>query len=152
MPSPQEKLANLEKAGLLKSEATSKKEIEGFLAAAKSRLADSKNAQISFAGRFSLAYDAAYALALLALRANGFRPAEGKGHRFIVFQCLAHTVGVPSAIWASLSKAHEKRNASVYSGLVEASVAETEDLIATTDKLFELATDWLKKNRPDLLG
>lgn len=152
MNSSQENLRNLEKAGSLKREATSPNEIQGFLASANALLADSKNINLSSPGRFSLAYDATYALALIALRLHDLRPAEGKGHRFIVFQCLAHTIDAPAEIWASLGKAHNKRNASVYGGLVEASSSETKDLIRTADELHGLVIGWLKANRPDLLA
>ncbi len=86
----------------------------GFLRAAEDFLADSKNAQNRVATRFGLAYDAAYALAHAALRSHDLRPTQDKGHRFIVFQCLVHTANAPPEVWVTLSKAHNRRNASVY--------------------------------------
>ena len=150
MASSAEKLQRLEAAGQLKPEATSKQEIEGFLASARELLTDSQNSQLSAASRFRLAYDAAYALAHAALRAHGLRPSQEKGHRAIVFQCLAHTVGAAPDIWATLSKAHSRRNASVYGGLIDVSKSEAEDLVATTARLSALVKSWLNKHRPDL--
>lgn len=75
MNSPAEKLKNLEKVGSLKREPTSREEIQGFLSGAHTYLQDSQNLANSAASRFQLAYSAAHALALVALRAHGYRPA-----------------------------------------------------------------------------
>ena len=62
--------------------------------------------------RFDLAYNAAHALALAALRAEGYRAQS----RYLVFQCLQHTVGVSNAQWRVLDQAHRKRNIAEYEG------------------------------------
>ena len=56
--------------------------------------------------RFDLGYNAAHALALAALRAQGYR----SDSRYQVFQCLQHTVGLPREQWRVLDDAHRKRN------------------------------------------
>jgi len=149
--SPNKNLQNLERAGALKAEPTSRQEIAGFLSGAADALGDSKQPHLSVSGHFKLAYDAAHALALVALRAHDYRPAQGPGHRRIVFQSLQHTVHAPAELWRTLDKYHDKRNASEYGGIVNVSSAEANDLIDTTDKLHRLVMDWLKKNRPELL-
>ena len=78
-----EKLAG---SGRLIREATSVEEISGFLMRAEQQLADARSASLSVASRFSPAYDAAHAFALIALRYmdmhahQGCRPGSASGH------------------------------------------------------------------------
>jgi hypothetical protein len=59
-------LENLAGTGQLVREATSVEEISGFLMRAEQQLADARTASLSAASRFSLAYDAAHAFALIS--------------------------------------------------------------------------------------
>ena len=68
-------------------------------------MADAANSANSLEGRFDLAYNAAHALCLVALRWNGYRPSN----RCIVFQVLPHTLGLGPKIWRVLSKCHDIR-------------------------------------------
>ena len=113
-----EQLENLVTIGQLKREEATPEEIAGLVKSGITRLEDSKNMTISIESRFDLAYNAAHALSLAALRQAGYR----SGNRFIVFQCLQHTVGLPSEQWRVLSEAHRKRNLAEYEG--DISVAE----------------------------
>jgi hypothetical protein len=61
-------------------------------------------------GRFDLAYNAAHALALAALRWHGYRSER----RYIVFQCLTHTLNLSPEQWRVLDQAHRKRNVAEY--------------------------------------
>jgi hypothetical protein len=76
------------------------------------RLADAQNSGVSMAGRFDLAYNAAHALCLTALRRLGYRAAN----RYIVFQVLPHTLGLGPAVWGVLAKCHDVRNLGEYEG------------------------------------
>jgi hypothetical protein len=67
---------------------------------------------LSLEGRFDLAYNAAHALCLAALRWHGYRPAN----RYIVFQVLPHTLGLGAEVWRVLAKCHEVRNLGEYEG------------------------------------
>jgi hypothetical protein len=64
------------------------------------------------ARRFDLAYNAAHALSLAALRWHGYRPDE----RYIVFQALAHTLQMTPEEWRVLDQAHRRRNRFEYAG------------------------------------
>ncbi len=66
------------------------REIEGLLRSGKARLLDARRTELSLESRFDLAYNAAHALCLAALRRHGFRPAN----RYLVFQLLPHTLGM----------------------------------------------------------
>lgn len=83
----EENLKNLARLGHLKAEPADARECAGLLASARERLLDARVGSLSFAGRFDLAYNAAHAAALTALRRAGYRTDK----RYFVFQCLGST-------------------------------------------------------------
>lgn len=105
-----ENLENLKKIGGLNEEPPDKKEFEGLVASAKDRLNDVQNCQLSYASRFDLTYNAAHALALAALRLSGYRSDK----RYLVFQCLPHTLGLSKSETRIFSLCHERRNLAEY--------------------------------------
>ena len=80
-------LDNLARIGKLKREPPSEDEIDGLLRSAKERLKDAVRADLSYSSRFDLAYNAAHAFSLAALRRSGYR----SDNRYLVFQTLPHT-------------------------------------------------------------
>jgi hypothetical protein len=118
-------LENLVRAGKLKREAPSASEIEGLRRSGEARLADAPKPGLSIESRFDLAYNAAHALSLAALRRLGYR----SDNRYLVFQTLPHTLGVPPSIWRVFAKAHERRNLAEYEGLLDIDETLLGDLI-----------------------
>lgn len=108
-------LDNLVRIGKLKAEAPSEAECQGLLRSGLRRLEDAGRKELSLESRFDLAYNAAHALALTALRLQGYRSES----RYLVFQCLQHTVGLPNEQWRVLDQAHRKRNLAEYEGDVD---------------------------------
>ena len=92
---------------------------------------DAKVEQLSLEGRFDLAYNAAHALCLAALRWHGFR----SQNRYIVFQVLPHTLGLGPEVFRVLSKAHDQRNASEYVGKFDVDERLLLDVIAAAEKV-----------------
>ncbi len=90
----------------------SETEIQGLLSSGLRRLQDAINAELSLESRFDLAYNAAHAFALAALRFHGYRSES----RYLVFQCLQHTIALPTEQWRILDQAHRKRNLAEYEG------------------------------------
>lgn len=82
---------------------------------ARARLHDAHRSELSLESRFDLAYNAAHALCLAALRRLGYRA----HHRYIVFQVLPHTLGLGPEVWRVLAKCHEVRNLGEYEGTLE---------------------------------
>ena len=80
-------LDNLVRGGQLKKEPPAQQELDGLIRSGLVRLRDAENATLSLEGRFDLAYNAAHALSLAALRWHGYR----SENRYLVFQTLAHT-------------------------------------------------------------
>ena len=109
---PHEQLDNLVKARQLKAEPPSEKEIAGLISSGLARLQDAGNDTLNIESRFDLAYNAAHALSLAALRRAGYRSES----RYIVFQCLKHTLELPNEQWRILDQAHRKRNLAEYEG------------------------------------
>ena len=109
MPSP---LDNLVTVGKLKTELPVQQEIDGLLRSGSVRIADAQRETNSLESRFDLAYNAAHAFSLAALRHRGYR----SDNRYIVFQALPHTVGLSNAEWRVLDTAHKKRNLTEYEG------------------------------------
>jgi hypothetical protein len=108
-------LDNLVRIGKLKAEPATAAEIAGLLHSGKVRLRDAARAELGLESRFDLAYNAAHALALAALRWHGYR----SENRYLVFQSLAHTLSLPAEQWRVLDEAHRKRNLSEYEGDVD---------------------------------
>ncbi len=124
-------LENLANTSSLKRELPSIEEFSGLVRSAKARLQDAHNASLSADSRFDLSYNAAHALALAALRWQGYR----SENRYLVFQCLPHTLNAQPEVWRVLAKCHHQRNLAEYEGHLEIDNTLLNDLL--------LATDWL---------
>src|SRR5450830_1460843 len=103
MPSPLENLSG--PARPLTAEPPDAREFAGLMRSGLARLADAQVAQLSLESRFDLAYNAAHAMCLAALRWHGYR----SSNRFIVFQVLPHTLELGPEVWRVLAKGHEIR-------------------------------------------
>ena len=125
-------LANLQRIGKIKAEPPNARELAGLLASGERRLTDAQRADLAFDSRFDLAYNAAHALALYALRRLGYR----SDNRYLVFQALPHTLGLPAAQWRVLARAHEQRNLAEYEGHLEHDDQLLVDLLAATGLLL----------------
>jgi len=80
-------LENLVKTGHLKREPGDRKEFDGLVRSARVRLADARNDTLSIESRFDLAYNAAHAAALAALRWHGYRSDK----RYTPYSNACHT-------------------------------------------------------------
>ena len=105
-------LDNLTRTGRLTAEVGAEGEIRGLLRSGMRRLGDAERRDLNIESRFDLAYNAAHALARAALRFSGYRSES----RYLVFQCLQHTVDLPPEQWRVLDQAHRKRNLAEYEG------------------------------------
>ena len=108
-------LDNLVRAGQLKSEPAAEEEIEGLFRSGAHRLDDAGRNDLSLESRFDLGYNAVHVLALAALRLHGYR----SNLRYLVFQCLQHTIGLSREQWRVLDNVHCKRNLAEYEGAID---------------------------------
>ena len=99
------------------------------------RLQDARQPILSLESRFDLAYNAAHAAALSALRAHGYR----SENRYLVFQCLEHTLGYTPRQWLLLDQAHKKRNLAEYEGDLDVTQGFVQELIDSAASLIAAA-------------
>jgi len=128
-----EKLDNLVKIGQLKFEPPDQNEFDGMVASAKARLQDSQLSGLSADSQFFLAYGAAHALSLAAMRWHGYR----SDSRYLVFQCLEQTLGVETIKWRVLDRCHKQRNLAEYEGYLEIEPQLLKELVEITDELLQ---------------
>lgn len=93
------------------------------------RLHDAQYTALALESRFDLAYNAAHALCLAALRRMGYRASN----RYIVFQVLPHTLGLGPEVWRVLDKCHNTRNLGEYKGMLDVDERLVKDLVAATE-------------------
>jgi len=124
-------LDNLVRIRQLKLEAPAQAELDGLMRSGRARLKDSQLENLSLDSRFDLAYNAAHAFSLAALRWHGYR----SENRFTVFQCLEHTLRLPSAEWRVLDQAHRKRNVAEYEGHLDVDKSLVEALIRVAQEV-----------------
>lgn len=95
-------------------------------------MADARIPGLSAESRFDLACNAAHALALAALRWHGYR----SDNRYLVFQVLEFTLGLPSRVWRVLALCHERRNLAEYEGHLEVDERLLQDLLSAAGELL----------------
>lgn len=126
-------LENLARAGRLKREPFLESEFRGLLESGSIRLQDAQNSELALESRFDLAYNASHSIALAALRYRGFRADS----RYIVFQVLPHTLGLPPEVWRGFALAHERRNRSEDEGLLNLDERLVADVIEAAKQVQE---------------
>ena len=127
-------LDNLVKIHKLKPEAPDANEFAGMVRAAETRLKDAAIVGLSVDSQFSLAYSAAHTLSLAALRWHGYRSES----RYLVFQCLQHTVGLSRAKWRVLDQCHNQRNLAEYEGYLDINPQLLKELVTLSHELLGL--------------
>ena len=134
-------LDNLVRIGQLKVEPAAESELKGLLQSGLRRLDDAQRGELSLESRFDLAYNAAHALALAALRYRGYRSES----RYLVFQCLQHTVDLPQEQWRVLDQAHRKRNLAEYEGDIDLDEQLVAALLRVTREVAKRVDGLLKE-------
>jgi hypothetical protein len=117
----------------LRREEPDQNEIKGLIGSGSARLQDAETITLALESRFDLAYNAAHALCLAALRRQGYR----SGNRYIVFQALPHTLGLGPEVWRVLAKCHDVRNLGEYEGDLNINERLVADLIDATKRVAE---------------
>lgn len=117
----------------LKPEPPDKQEFEGLIRSAHARLLDALNTSLSLESRFDLAYNAAHAFCLAALRWHGYR----SGNRYVVFQLLPQTLDIGPAVWRVLDKCHSIRNLGEYEGNLNIDDRIVADLVVACQAVAE---------------
>lgn len=130
-------LDSLARIGKLKTEPAAESELRGLVRSGTRRLEDAAREELSLESRFDLAYNAAHALALAALRFHGYR----SDSRYLVFQCLQHTLDLPAEQWRVLDQAHRKRNIAEYEGEMDVDEQLVAALLRVAREVAKRVTD-----------
>lgn len=126
-----EELENLVRIGLLQVEQFRLEEFEILVGRGRARLNDARRKDLSLASRFDLAYNAAHALSLAALRRGGYRSTN----RTTLFQSLTHLLKLDPRTLKKLAAAHRTRNEAEYEGVIHLDEALVVDLITAAAEL-----------------
>jgi hypothetical protein len=117
----------------LRAEPPDAREFGGLRKMGLAKLADARRKGLALESQFDLAYNAAHALCLAALRWHGYR----SSNRYIVFQLLPNTLELGPEVWRVLAKCHEVRNLGEYEGMLDVTERLVKDLIDACAKVAE---------------
>ncbi len=123
-------------SGKLKKEPGDQEEFDGLVRSGKARLADAVKTSLAPESGFDLAYNAAQALSLAALRWHGYR----SDSRYVVFQALPHTLGVAPSVWRMLALCHQCFDDAEDEGHLEVDSQLLTDLIAAVQSISAAIT------------
>lgn len=136
-----EALNNLVKINQLKLEPFDTNEFVGMLRVGDNKLKDSAITGLSEDSQFMLAYGVAHSFSLAALRWHGYRSES----RYLVFQCLQHTLGLGKAKWRVLDKCHNARNLAEYEGHLDVNPQLLVELKSITGEIQVLVKSLSRK-------
>jgi hypothetical protein len=144
-------LDNLLRIGKLKVHVADRVEIARLLAAAERALVDASIAGLSSDARLDAGYKAIMQAALIAMLANGYRPATGEaGHHQLLIQALPKTANIPPDHVRVLDAYRAARNQSDYRGVPVSDSVAAECAADACSVLADVRL-WLAEHRPDLL-
>jgi len=105
---------NLVTGGILKAAAKSADSINQYVRTASDLLADATRTSNSPHGRYLMAYERLFSLAMAVLDYHGTRPGDGEGHRISALPRFAADLGFTPGQVKTLTDAHSLRNARTY--------------------------------------
>jgi len=144
-------LKNLLKIGALAEHATDAQQVGKMLVAAERSIADARQQSISPETRLDAAYRGIMQLAMVALWANGYRPAKNvPGHHRTMIQSLTHSISLGKDEMVLLETFRVKRNAIDYTG-EDVDTASVEACTHAAENLLQFLQPWLTTNRPELI-
>jgi hypothetical protein len=144
-------LQNLLKIGKLAEHKTNADQVGRLLASAGRNIQDSLQESISLESRLDIAYRSIMQVSMIALWANGYRPAKNApGHHVTMIQSLTHSIELDNNRMVVLDTFRAKRNAIDYTG-EDVDESSVEACIAAAEDLIQRLHIWLSENRPDLL-
>ena len=144
-------LENLVKTGQLEREPADKGEVQRFLGKIHQRLADAAARTVSLDSTFDIAYEGVLQIALVALRAEGYRVRNVPGHQQTAIQSLTISLGISGAEMFVFDVYRRNRSKSLYGAGHEPTEAEVRDFIKSALALQARLMDWLKAAHPEFL-
>jgi len=133
------------------AEPATKQELDDLRSIVTRSVADAETPGLSDDGRFSMAYNAGRTLALMVVRAEGYRPKSAGGGHFNTFMAFeAADPGAFQQLAAYLDACRQKRNDLSYDVANVAATTETDELIRRTKQFQQDAEAWITARHPTL--
>jgi hypothetical protein len=132
------------------AEPTHKQEIENLRSIVSRCLSDMNVPGISDEQRFLIAYDAARTLAMIVVRASGYRPKKVGGH-YNTFLGLAAADPAFAQLASYLDICRLKRNDSEYDFAGGISQVDADDLVQQVSAFQTTVHAWIASNFPSLM-
>ena len=144
-------LQNLLNTGQLAEHETDAIQVSHMLGSARRSIDDAKAETVSSETRLDAAYRTIMQISMVALWANGYRPArDSPGHHMTLIQSLPTSIGLERNQMLLLETFRVKRNAINYSGEAVDAVS-VESCVAAAEQLLEHLRHWLTQHRPELI-
>jgi hypothetical protein len=147
--------ARLEKRGFVEALAPDKGELDGLRSIVKEKIRDATAAQaagLSADSRFTLAYDAARNLAMIVVRATGYRPRHedggGHGSTFLALK-TAEPAFTTEAEYFDTCRG--KRHTGLYDYAGGVTDTEADELLKTAQQFAKDAEAWVAARHPHLV-
>lgn len=123
----------------------SSKEIKGYIESAERFLKDASVTSVSDNSRFILAYQSIHSIAVMALRACGFKLRGTQNSHVRVIASLQFTLCIEPERIQYLQLLREKRNEEQYDGGTEMTEIILDETIKQAEELLDIAKQWLKE-------
>lgn len=144
--------SELERQRRVSREPTAKSEIDQLLALVDRNLQDAALRGLSADGRFGMAYNAARALATIAIRSCGYRVKQAGGAHYNTFLALPAAMGSTFDLLAVYFDAcRQSRNDLSYGAAGVVSDSDATELLEKASNFRDLVTAWLRQNYPTLI-
>jgi hypothetical protein len=139
-------------SGDLQRQPAAREEIARLLEIASRDLADAAVPGVSLDRQFAIAYEAALALATIALRAVGYRArGSSSAHHWLILASLPEVMGGDLESRSRYYQAcRRKRHQAAYEHAGVATAAELDDLLKDVGGFRRELVAWLRKHHPAL--
>ena len=150
-PENLQKLENLVKIDKLGKEPTDRDEIGRYLGKINQRITDAAKRSVGLDSTFDIAYEGVLQIAIVALRAEGFRVRATSGHQQIAIQSLPLTLELAADETYVFDVFRRQRSQSIYGAEHDPTEAEVAALVEAAQKLQAQLLVWLAGQHPELL-
>jgi len=131
--------------------AASRRELDELRHAVARDLRDARLTGLSAESAFGHAYDAARRIAVVAVRASGYRLMSGPGAHFWTFRAMEVAIGREVAeLAAYFNRCRELRNDVMYGPVIAVSRADAEELLQRVLQLRRVVEGWITRRHPSL--
>ena len=142
----------LEQQRRVAKEPTTKSEIDELRALADRNLQDAALPQLSADGRFSMAYNTARTLAIVVIRAAGYRVKPTGGAHYNTFLALPLAMGLNlETLAAYFDQCRQSRNDLLYEAASVVSDSDAKELFDKVTGFRRSVEEWLSANHASLI-